>query len=333
MSLKLSVLDLSPIPAGYTATDALSNSVDLARQAEAAGYHRYWLAEHHNTGMLACSAPELLICRIAGATTRLRVGSGGIMLPNHSPLKVAETFRVLEAMFPGRIDLGLGRAPGTDPVTASALRRGHADADEFPQQLADLVGYLKDVMPSDHPHARVRATPVGVPCPPIWILGSSLFGARVAAANGFGFAYAHHIVPENAHAAMRLYREEFRASPFGHEPRAILAVSAVCAPTADEAERLASTADLSMMRTRSGRTRTPLPSVEEAMAYVYQPDEEALRQYNRTRIHIGAPEALAGSIGALARATQADEVMLNSQIHSHEYRVRSYQLLASALLA
>ncbi|OVZ58812.1 5,10-methylene tetrahydromethanopterin reductase [Pigmentiphaga sp. NML080357] len=333
MSLKLSVLDLSPIPSGHTPTDALANSVDLARQAEAAGYHRYWLAEHHNTGMLACSAPELLITRIAGATSRLRVGSGGIMLPNHSPLKVAETFRVLEAMFPQRIDLGLGRAPGTDPVTASALRRGHADADDFPRQLSDLVGYLKDAMPADHPHARVRATPVGVPCPPIWILGSSLYGARVAAANGFGFAYAHHIVPENVHAAMRLYREEFRASPFGHEPRAILAVSAICAPTAEEAERLAATADLSMMRTRSGRTRYPLPSVEEALAYAYQPDEEALRQYNRTRIHIGTPGALAASIGELARATDADEVMVNTMIHRHEDRVRSYRLLAPALMS
>ncbi|VCU71339.1 Limonene 1,2-monooxygenase [Pigmentiphaga humi] len=332
MPRKLSVLDLSPIPAGHTPTDALANSVDLARHAEAAGYHRYWLAEHHNTGMLACSAPELLITRIAAATTTLRVGSGGTMLPNHSPLKVAEVFRVLEAMFPGRIDLGLGRAPGTDPVTASALRRGAAGADDFPGQLADLVGYLKDVMPDGHPHARVRATPVGVPCPPIWILGSSLYGARVAAVNGFGFAYAHHIVPENAHAAMRLYREEFRASPFGHEPRAILAVSAICAPEEDEAERLAATADLSMMRTRTGRTRHPLPSVEEALAYVYQPEEEALRQYNRTRIHIGTPQALHAAIGTLADETLADEIMVTSQIHHHPYRVRSYQLLAQALM-
>jgi luciferase family oxidoreductase group 1 len=331
MSLKFSVLDLCPIPAGQTATDAIANSADLARKVEAAGYHRYWLAEHHNSGMLACSTPELLICKVAGATTRLRVGSGGVMLPNHAALKVAESFRVLEAMYPGRIDLGLGRAPGTDPVTASALRRGRHDADDFPQQLSDLVGYLKDALPDGHPHARVAATPMGVPCPPIWILGSSLYGARVAAVNGFGFAYAHHIVPENAHAAMRLYHEEFHASPFGFEPRAILAVSAVCAPTQDEAELLASTADLSMMRTRTGRTRFALPSVEEATSYVYTPDEEDLRRYNRTRIHIGTPESLRESIGSLARATQANEVMINSQIHRHADRVRSYGLLASAL--
>ncbi|GAA4343041.1 LLM class flavin-dependent oxidoreductase [Pigmentiphaga soli] len=329
MPIKLSVLDLSPIPSGHTATDALANSVDLAGQAERLGYHRYWLAEHHSTAMLACSAPELLICRIAAVTATLRVGSGGVMLPNHSPLKVAENFRVLESMFPGRIDLGLGRAPGTDPVTASALRRGAPD--DFLQQLADLVGYLKDAMPADHPHARVRATPVGTPCPPIWILGSSTYGAQVAAANGFGFAYAHHIVPENVHAAMRIYRENFRASAFNQEPRAILAVSAICAPDAGEAERLAATADLAMMRTRSGKVRLPLPTVEEALAYRYEPAEESLRQYNRTRIHIGSPDMLRDELGELARQTQADELVVTSMIHSHAARVRSYALLAEAL--
>jgi len=331
MPLKLSVLDLSPIPSGFTASDAISNSVDLAQHVERAGYHRYWLAEHHNTAMLACSAPELLICRVAGATSRLRVGSGGIMLPNHSPLKVAETFRVLEAMFPTRIDLGLGRAPGTDQVTASALRRNAYDADDFPQQLSDLVGYLKDAMPEGHPHARVRATPFGVPCPPIWILGSSTYGAQVAAVNGFGFACAHHIVPEHAVAATRMYLEQFRASPFGHEPKIILAVSVVCAPTDAEAEFLASTADLSMMRTRSGQVRLPLPTAEEAAAYRYSPAEESLRQYNRTRIHIGSPDTLRESLGALVRATHADEIIVTSSIHSHEARLRSYALLAQAL--
>lgn len=331
MPLKLSVLDLCPVPSGSTASDAINNSVDLARQVEAAGYQRYWFAEHHNTAMLACPAPELLICRVAAATERIRVGSGGIMLPNHSALKVAEMFRVLEAMFPNRIDLGLGRAPGTDSSTASALRREIGDVDEFPHQLADLVGFLKDALPTDHRHAGVRAAPFGVPSPVMWILGSSTYGAQVAAANGFGFVFAHHIVPEHAVAAMRLYHDHFRASALGQSPKAMLGVAAICADTEEQAERLAATADLTMMRTRSGRRGDPVASVEEALAYRYSPQEEALRRYNRTRIHIGTPDQLRASLGALAAATQATELVITSTIHDHQARVRSYQLLAQAL--
>lgn len=331
MSLKLSVLDTCPVMSGFTPSDAIANSIDLSQKVEALGYHRHWFAEHHNTAMLACSAPELLIARAAAATTTIRVGSGGIMLPNHSSLKVAELFRMLEAMFPGRIDLGLGRAPGTDPVTASALRRNADDSDNFPQQLADLVGYLKDVMPEGHQHARVRAAPMGVACPPIWILGSSTYGAQVAAANGLGFVYAHHIVSEHAQEAMHLYHDRFRASALGQYPKSMLSVSVVCADTQDEATRLAATADLAMMRTRSGRRGEPVPSVEEALAYRYTAQEEGLRQYNRSRIHIGTPERLRESLGALAAATQAEELVVTSVIHEHAARVRSYTLLAQAL--
>ncbi|WP_420226167.1 LLM class flavin-dependent oxidoreductase [Pigmentiphaga litoralis] len=331
MSLKLSVLDLCPVPSGFTPSDAIANSIALAQAVETFGYHRYWFAEHHNTAMLACSAPELLIARAAAATSTLRVGSGGIMLPNHSSLKVAELFRMLEAMFPTRIDLGLGRAPGTDPITASALRRNADDSDNFPQQLADLVGYLKDVMPEGHPHARVRAAPMGVACPPLWILGSSTYGAQVAAANGLGFVYAHHIVAEHAREAMHLYRDRFRASALGQYPKAMLGVSVICAETAEEAMRLAATADLTMMRTRSGRRGEPVPSVEEALAYRYSPQEESLRQYNRSRIHIGSPDQLRESLGALAAATQAEELVITSTIHDHAARVRSYALVAEAL--
>ena len=330
MSIKLSVLDLCPVPSGSTASDAIANSVDLAQHVEKAGYQRYWFAEHHNTAMLACPAPELLICKIAGATQTIRVGSGGIMLPNHSPLKVAELFRMLEAMYPNRIDLGLGRAPGTDQVTASALRRNANDSDNFPQQLADLVGFLKDALPAGHPHAGVRAAPMNVPSPALWILGSSTYGAQVAAANGFGFVFAHHIVPENAHEAMRLYHDNFRASALGQYPKAMLGISVVCAETQEEAELLAATADLTMMRTRSGRKGEPVPSVEEALAYRYNPQEEALRLYNRTRIHIGTPDSLRESLGALAKATLAEEFVITSTIHNHQARVRSYQLLAEA---
>jgi luciferase family oxidoreductase group 1 len=331
MAPALSILDLCPIPSGSDASRAIANSLDLAVQAEALGYRRIWFAEHHNTAMLACSTPELLIARAAALTRTLRLGSGGVMLPNHSPLKVAETFRVLEAMAPGRIDLGLGRAPGTDGRTALALRRTlDADAEDFPRQLAELVGFLTDGLPEEHAFARVRAVPFDQPCPPIWILGSSLFGAQVAAHYGFGFAFAHHIQPEHAVEAMELYRHRFRASAFGAAPRAILAVSAICASTDAEAETLAGSADLAMLMFRQGRTDRKLPSAEEAAAHDWAPETLALRRTNRRRLQVGSPETVRRRIAALAAETGAEEVMVNSMIHDHAARRESYALLAEA---
>ena len=231
----LSVLDLSPIPSGSTAGDALRNTLDLARHAEMLGFRRYWLAEHHNAGGLACPAPEIMIGQVAATTQSIRVGAGGIMLPNHTPLKVAETFRVLHALFPGRIDLGLGRAPGTDPRTAAALRRSRAalDVDDFPEQFAELTRYLdEDDPPRTGFSGTIRAVPIHVPSPELWLLGSSeAGGALLAAQRGMGFAFAHHINPEDSVRVLRRYREAFVPSLGRHAPWAILALAVVCAET------------------------------------------------------------------------------------------------------
>ena len=332
MSPPLSVLDLSPVPSGSTAAEALRNTIDLARFAEARGYRRYWLAEHHNTPGLASSAPEVMIGQVAAATTRIRVGAGGIMLPNHAPLRVAETFRVLEALFPGRIDLGIGRAPGTDQVTAIALRRSveALTADDFPQQLLELLAYGGDGFPPDHPFHSVNAEPRDVPLPPIWILGSSEYGAQAAAALGTGFAFARHLNPRGAEAAMRLYREGFRPSDRCPEPHAILTVSVVCAEDAERAEHLAGSMALGVVRMRSGRPGA-LPSPEEAAAHRYTPAEaDQVRRYRRAQV-LGDPPGVAAELLGLVERTGADELMVMTSVHDHTERLRSYRLLAEAL--
>jgi luciferase family oxidoreductase group 1 len=330
-TLRLSVLDLSPVPAGSTAAEALRNTLDLARLAEALGYTRYWLAEHHNAAGLASSAPEVLIGHVADATSCVRVGSGGVMLPNHAPLKVAETFRVLEALHPGRIDLALGRAPGTDSLTALALRRSREalTADDFPEQLAELLAFLDDDFPEDHPFRRITAIPEGVATPPIWLLGSSDYSARLAAAVGLGFAFAHHIHPEPAVDALCLYRSRFRPSARTPEPRAILATAAVCAESDARADELARSFDLAWLRIRQGR-RAPYPSVAEATAYPYTPEERAFVRANRERLLVGSPATLGERLSRLAAAAQVDEVMVLTMVHDHAARRRSYELLAEA---
>ena len=278
----LSVLDLSPIPSGSTAGDALENTLDLARHAEALGLRRFWLAEHHNAGGLACPAPEIMIGQVAAATRAIRVGSGGIMLPNHTPLKVAETFRVLHALFPGRIDLGLGRAPGTDPRTAAALRRSREAVvtDDFPERLEELTRYLDEDDPprtgfsGDHTrHSDERA--LARSC---WLLGSSeAGGGMIAAQRGLGFAFAHQINPDDAVAVLRRYRETFVPSARRPEPWAILALAVICAETDAAAEELALSGELGMVRFLQGIRDRPMPSVEEARAHVYDAEQEALR--------------------------------------------------------
>ncbi|MGI9540391.1 MAG: MsnO8 family LLM class oxidoreductase, partial [Miltoncostaeaceae bacterium] len=227
-----------------------------ARAVERMGYARYWIAEHHGTGGLASSAPEVLIGQVAATTSRMRVGAGGIMLPNHAPLRVAETFRSLEALFPDRIDLGLGRAPGADPVTAFALRRtqGGFGGEDFTGQIAELLAYAEGGFPDDHPFRHVRAVPTDAPLPPLWILGASSDSAALAAALGVGYAFARHLGPRRATEAMRLYRERFEPSPALDRPRAVLAASVVCAPTAERAEELAASLGLWVVRARQGRT-------------------------------------------------------------------------------
>ncbi len=317
---------------GSSAGEALRNTVDLAQHVERLGFTRYWLAEHHNAGGLASSSPEILIGLVAQATRTIRVGSGGIMLPNHSPLKVAEWFRLLHALFPGRIDLGLGRAPGTDPRTARVLRRdAPPSADDFAPQFEDLVGYLGEDPSGGSLGPRIRAIPLGVPSPPLWILGSSDYGGAFAARRGRGFAFARHINPADAVAVLRAYRSTFRPSPTLQAPDSILALSVLCAEREDEAEGLAASVDLSMTRFQRGIRDLPLPSLEEARAYRYDEQEETLRKLGRERHVIGNVERVRDEVRALVQASGADEVMVMTHVHSHEARRRSYTLVAEAL--
>lgn len=329
MTPPLSVLDLSPVSEGSGSAEAVRNTLDLARAVDAAGYVRHWLAEHHNSPGMACPSPEVLIGHVASATRRIRVGAGGVMLPNHSPLRVAEVFRLLEALHPGRIDLGLGRAPGTDGVTAYALRRGAQGAEDFPSQLAELLAFVRGGFPDDHPFSRVAAEPQDVPLPPIWILGSSDYGAQVAAAMGVGFAFARHLNPRGAADAIARYRRGFRPSPELPEPRVILAVSAVCAGSREEAEFLAGSLGLGVIRMRQGRPGR-LPDPRTARDHDYTPDEaDQLRRYMRAQV-LGTPGDVAARLAELADEAGADEVMVMTGLFDHAARVGSYRSLAAA---
>ena len=327
MSLLLSVLDLVPIPSGATAAEALGRTVDLARLADRRGFARYWFAEHHGMPSVASSAPEILIGHVAAATARIRVGSGGVMLPNHAPLLVAERFHTLEALFPGRIDLGLGRAPGTDAAHVRALRS--FDAEEFPHQLAELVALSEGSYPAGHPFASVRVVPSGVPLPPITLLGSSGASAAFAGASGLGYAFASHFSPAPAAPALRAYRDAFVPSAAFPAPHAILALAAVVAGTDDEARRLATTMELAFVRIRSGRFE-PLPSPDEAAAYPYTPAERAVAESYRALSVVGTPEAVRAEIERRAVEAGADEVLVTTTVHGHAERLRSYSLLADA---
>jgi luciferase family oxidoreductase group 1 len=321
----LSVLDLAPVSAGSTVGQALRNSLDLAQHAERLGYLRHWVAEHHNMPGIASSAPAVLIAHLAGVTSTIRVGSGGVMLPNHQPLVVAEQFGMLEALHPGRIDLGIGRAPGTDPVTAHALRRSaDPSADDLPVQLAELLAFFRGTYP------RITAVPGAGSMPEIWLLGSSGFSARLAAELGMPFSFAHHFMPQNTEPALELYRRAFRPSPALSEPRTKIGVAVVCAPTDEEARRLHQSARLSFLRLRSGRP-SRLPSPEEAAAYEYTPDQLAFVDSWTASHVVGAPETVRAGLLALRERTGADELMLTTNVYDHADRLRSYELVADAL--
>jgi luciferase family oxidoreductase group 1 len=328
-SLRLSVLDLSPVASGSTGAEALQNTLDLAKLTDRLGYYRYWLAEHHNSPGIASSVPEIMIGHVADVTTHIRVGSGGIMLPNHSSLQVAESFRVLEALHPGRIDLGIGRAPGTDAITAQALRRGKSLQDTFPQQLAELLAFFGGNFPEGHPYRSMLAVPEDAATPQLWMLSSSGYGAQVAAELGMGLAFAHHIHAEPAIASMQLYRKGFEASSYFASPQGILAVAAVCADTDALAEDLASSFDLTRLRIEQGK-RGKFPSVAEAKAYPYEAFEQMRIQENRSRFFVGGPERIRSQISDLAAKAGVQEIMVLSMIHDHGARRRSYELIAKA---
>jgi luciferase family oxidoreductase group 1 len=325
----LSVLDLSPITTQTSGSQALRNSLDLARRADQLGYSRYWVAEHHNLPSIASSAPDIMIGQIAALTKRMRIGSGGVMLPNHAPLAVAERFKVLEALFPDRIDLGIGRAPGTDPVTSMALRRRQdiRDADDFLERLQELLLLEQQGFPQGHPFRNVRAMPADVALPPIYLLGSSGYSAELAAAIGFGFSFAHHFADHDAVSAMTSYRTHFKGSPARAQPHAILAVAAVCADTDAEAERLASTIDLNFARRSKGQY-VPLASPEEATSYPYAPIDRERIKANRARVFVGSARTVHERLMPLVEQTQADEVMITTMIYDHAARCHSYELLA-----
>jgi luciferase family oxidoreductase group 1 len=327
----LSVLDLSPVIVGGSGPTSLKNTLDLARLADQLGYTRYWVAEHHNLPSIASSAPEIMIGQIAAVTQNLRVGSGGVMLPNHAPLMVAERFKILEALFPGRIDLGIGRAPGTDPMTSIALRRRQQTNtdDDFLERFQELLLFAQDGFPEGHPFRQVHAMPSDVPLPPIYLLGSSDYSAEVAAAIGAGFAFAHHFASHDAVAAMTSYRSHFKPSPALPEPHAILGAAVVTADTDPEAERLAATVDLNYVR-RSKGEYLPLASPEEAAAYAYTPIDRERIKHNRARLFVGAPATVRARLDPLLAATQADELMITTMIYDHAARRHSYELMAAA---
>jgi luciferase family oxidoreductase group 1 len=328
--LRLSVLDQSPIRAGGTAADAVAETLELAQACDGWGYHRYWLAEHHASRGLAGSTLEVLIAHVAARTSHIRVGSGGVMLSHYSALKVAENFRMLETLHPGRIDLGIGRAPGSDPRTARALAHGPGalGIEHFPSQISDLLGFLRGDLPQGHPFRGIRAMPDGPTMPELWLLGSSGEGAAIAAHFGTAFAFAHFISDEGGAAATRDYAARFRPGVL-EAPRAAVAVFALAADTEAEAQRLAKSRDLWIVRLYTGRPGA-FPSVEEAESYPYTEQEAAIVQHARRRTIAGAPEQVRERLSALARDYGAEELIVVTITHDFKARLRSYQLLAEA---
>ena len=325
----LSVLDLSPVSAGSSGAQALRNTLDLAQLADRLGYARYWVAEHHNKTKNTTTTPDNKNKQIAAVTPRIRVGSGGVMLPNHAPLTVAERFKVLEALFPDRIDLGLGRAPGTDQVTSYALRRrqGVNEEDDFLDRFSELMALETRQFPEGHPFSKVVAMPADVKLPPIFLLGSSDYSAQLAGQIGAAFAFAHHFATFPAEEAVRIYRASFKPSVSHDKPYAILGTHVACADTDEEADRLAASVDLNLTRRNKGEF-LPLASPEEALAYPFSPVERARVAQNRMKLSVGSPTTVKGKLDALIAATQADEVMITTMIYDHEARKHSYELIA-----
>ena len=324
INVPLSVLDLSPVAAGTTPGQALRQTTELARRTEELGYRRFWVAEHHNMPSIASSAPAVLIAHLAAATSRIRVGSGGVMLPNHAPLVVAEQFGTLEALHPGRIDLGIGRAPGTDQLTALALRRTMEglSAEAFPKELLDLIEFFT----GEDPQARITAMPGQGDMPEIWLLGSSGFSAQLAGMLGLPFSFAHHFSAANTVPALALYREHFRPSRWLECPQAMVAVSAICADTDDRARWLAGPAALSFLRLRAGAPQ-PMASPEEAAVYPYSDFEREMAWGRFADQAIGSPDTVRRQLAGLLERTGADELMLTAMVYDIEDRTRSFELI------
>src|SRR5215207_2176887 len=328
----LSVLDLAPVSEGSTPAEALHHSVELAQLVERLGYGRHWVAEHHNMPGIASSAPAVLLAHIASATSTIRIGSGGVMLPNHASLVVAEQFGMLEALHPGRVDLGIGRAPGTDQITASALRRTRSPftEDEFPAQLVELLGYFSGRFPENHPYRHITAVPGLGYSPALWLLGSSDYSANVAGVLGLPFSFAHHFASAGTDAAVAAYRAAFQPSDTLAEPYVMLGVTVVCADTDEHAQWLSGSNRLAFVRLGSGRPGR-FPSPEEAAAYQYSPmEQEIARGWTSSHV-VGSPERVRKELLELADRTGADELMITSMVHDHRARLRSYELVADVM--
>ena len=331
--MKLSVLDQSPVPEGTTPADALGHTIALARLADRLGYERYWIAEHHGMAGLASTAPEILIARLGAETTSIRLGSGAVLLPHYSPMKVAETFRVLHALYPGRIDLGIGRAPGGSAVEAYALRRDlgqQAPVDDFPEKLAELLAFLERDFPANHPFGRITIAPDMPGVPPVWLLGSSAWSAGAAAQFGLPYAFAHFISPKPTANSLARYRAEFVPSRRLARPEALVCLGAVCAETRAEAERLFASARLFRHRVRRGDLR-PVPTPEQAIAEL-GPGLDPLDRVpgEPLRYAVGTPDEVREQLAELAAEWQVEELMIVTVVHDPAARLRSYELLAAA---
>lgn len=324
--MRYSLLDLAPVAEGSDVPQSLANSLDLARHAEGWGYHRFWLAEHHGMPGIASAATAVVIGQVAAATSRIRVGAGGIMLPNHSPLVIAEQFGTLASLFPGRIDLGLGRAPGTDMATARALRRTHDSGDSFPQDVVELMQYLGDPQPG----ARIRAIPGEGTQVPVWILGSSTFGAQLAAYLGLPYSFASHFAPQMLTEAIQVYRENFRPSPSLDRPHFMLAAGLFAAETDAEAAYLRSSMQLAFARLRSGqpgRLPRPVRDVEAEIGQAMLTSVNIALSCSAT----GSPASVRRQLANLIERYQPDEIILTGQIHDHAARLRSFEIGAEAM--
>jgi luciferase family oxidoreductase group 1 len=335
--MKLSVLDQSPVPAGSTPADALQHTIQLAQAADRFGYERYWIAEHHAIETLASPAPEILIARVAAATSGIRVGSGGILLPHYSPLKVVEVFRMLHALSPGRIDLGIGRAPGSGGLESFALQRDRSQrqqASDFPDQLIELLSFLHHDFPQEHPFSRIKVSPDMPGAPDVWLLGSSTWSAEVAAKFGLPYAFAHFIGPEQTVAALALYRANFKPSKYLSEPRAIVTLGTVCADTQAEAERLAASTKVLIRRIRLGGERRPVPTPEEAAQELASlgagADPLTWDAGEWPRYLVGDVEKVHATLQEMARKLLISEFMILTVIHDHQARMHSYKLLAES---
>jgi luciferase family oxidoreductase group 1 len=327
-TVPLSVLDLSPIVQGGTPAQSFRNSADLARHAERLGYHRFWVAEHHGIPGVASAATAVVLAHIGAHTSTIRIGAGGIMLPNHAPLLIAEQFGTLEALFPGRVDLGLGRAPGSDQITARALRRGHAAADRFPDDVAELISLLE---PAEEGQI-VRAVPGEGTRVPVWILGSSLFGAQLAAAMGLPFAFASHFAPTHMMQAIEIYRANFRPSERGEHPRVMLGATIIAADTDEEARRLFSSVIQTFVALRRGHPIQVPPPVDDIDKILTPLDLAQLAPILSHAI-VGGPERVRSELADLVTRTEADEVIVASQIYDHAARVHSYEIVAASFEA